>query len=310
MTNYIPNKRFLIICGTSKAATTAVFNYLAGHPQINASHVKETRYFLDSYYPLPSKYRLEKHGIQRYLDFFDQNTNKEVNLEATPDYLYSPSTPDFIRSTLKNVELLFLLRNPISRFQSWHEFSRARGIIRTDMGIAEFLRVQVKDDFYPTDAKHPAFMALLHGNYSEYLKRYLEKYEVNKLHIMFHENLALNPRKFMENVCKSVSIGETYFQGYEFRKMNKSVRVKSPKAHRVFANIKEKTRILLQNYPRARTIFRKIRPWIENRYAGLNVISSQREPIDIETIETLIKYYGKEKYKLADMFNLEVPWNL
>ena len=48
---------FLIIAGASKAGTTSVFNYLANHPQICASVAKETRFFLDLDYPLPSELR-------------------------------------------------------------------------------------------------------------------------------------------------------------------------------------------------------------------------------------------------------------
>jgi len=47
------NREFLIIGGTSKAGTTSLYTYLADHPQICPSALKETRFFLDSDYPLP-----------------------------------------------------------------------------------------------------------------------------------------------------------------------------------------------------------------------------------------------------------------
>ena len=58
--------RFLIIGGASKAGTTSMFSYLAEHPQICASHAKETRFFLDSDYPLSSPWRCAKNGKDAY----------------------------------------------------------------------------------------------------------------------------------------------------------------------------------------------------------------------------------------------------
>ena len=57
LTKNAADYRYLIIGGTTKAATTSLFIYLADHPSICAATYKETRFFLSSDYPLPSKYR-------------------------------------------------------------------------------------------------------------------------------------------------------------------------------------------------------------------------------------------------------------
>ena len=56
---------YIIIGGTTKAATTSLYFYLADHPNVCASNIKETRFFLDADYPLPVKYRLED-GLEKY----------------------------------------------------------------------------------------------------------------------------------------------------------------------------------------------------------------------------------------------------
>jgi len=45
-------KRFLIIAGQPKAGTTSLFDWMAQHPEITPSRLKETRFFLDPDYPL------------------------------------------------------------------------------------------------------------------------------------------------------------------------------------------------------------------------------------------------------------------
>ena len=47
--------RYLIIGGTTKAGTTSLHAYLSDHPQVCASSIKETRFFLDRDYPLEAK---------------------------------------------------------------------------------------------------------------------------------------------------------------------------------------------------------------------------------------------------------------
>src|SRR5438034_3846662 len=97
--------RFLILGGTSKAGTTSVYNYLANHPQI-CSLTKETRFFLDPDYPLPSTKRYQRDSPETYLSFFDSGNSQSLEnwrFEATPDYLYSAKTPRAIRKTLANV---------------------------------------------------------------------------------------------------------------------------------------------------------------------------------------------------------------
>ena len=97
-----PEERHLIIGGTTKAATTSLFNYLGTHPAICASSVKETRFFLDGDYPLPSKYRAEA-GLERYGEFFRSCHADQWRLDATPDYLYSPGTPGRLRESLPSL---------------------------------------------------------------------------------------------------------------------------------------------------------------------------------------------------------------
>ena len=102
-------KNYLIIGGTTKAATTSIFSYFSNHPQVCASSIKETRFFLDSDYPVISKYRYED-GLEKYQEFYIHcKQNFKFRLEATPDYLYSKNTAYKISNSLPNSLLVFIL---------------------------------------------------------------------------------------------------------------------------------------------------------------------------------------------------------
>src|SRR3712207_1668459 len=96
---------YLIIGGTTKAATTSLFSYLADHPQICASSLKESRFFLDADYPVSSKCRFED-GLDKYDELFQHcRDDRLLRLEATPDYLYSAATPQKIKFSLPKAKL-------------------------------------------------------------------------------------------------------------------------------------------------------------------------------------------------------------
>ena len=130
-TKKVSNYQYLIVGGTTKAATTSLFNYLADHPAICAASYKETRFFLDKEYPLPSKYRYDS-DIEVYNLLFSACDEDQFRLESTPDYLYCPSACERIATFLPRAKLVFSLREPISRLISWYRFAKQIGQVATN----------------------------------------------------------------------------------------------------------------------------------------------------------------------------------
>ena len=61
-----------IVAGAPKCGTTSVFRYLADHPEVCASNVKETRFLIDPGYPLfDAAANFSIHGLGGYERFFD-----------------------------------------------------------------------------------------------------------------------------------------------------------------------------------------------------------------------------------------------
>ena len=80
---------YLVIGGVPKAGTTSLFAWLSMHPDVCASSLKETRFFLDASSPLPSAKRFTGENLQEYGRFF-RDCPKEftgIRIDTTPDYL-------------------------------------------------------------------------------------------------------------------------------------------------------------------------------------------------------------------------------
>jgi sulfotransferase family protein len=303
--------RFLIIGGTSKAGTTSVFNYLANHPQI-CSFIKETRFFLDTEYPLPSDKRYQKNGPEAYLSFFDSGGSQPQEnwrLEATPDYLHSANTPYAIRKTLENVRFIFILREPMSRLLSWYRFGRAINEVPSNMTFDEYVQLQKESNGSVAAAyQHPAFYALQQGRYSVYLAPFLELFGKSSIHIGFYEELQRDPLSFISSICRSVGIDETYFQNYSFNVVNRSVQVRSPRLHRAYFEAKEKLRRLVRDAPKARWLLRQVRRTVDVAYAKLNITKSGKLVMSSATEQFLWSYYGNEASHLRKLLGTDVPW--
>ena len=90
----LPN---VVIAGAPKCGTTSLFAWLADHPDVCGSNVKEARYFLDPDDPLFDEIsNFRDHGLAGYEAYFTdcEERKAQVVLEATPVYLYQQTAPE------------------------------------------------------------------------------------------------------------------------------------------------------------------------------------------------------------------------
>jgi hypothetical protein len=302
------DQTYLIIGGTSKAATTALFNYLADHPQICASSAKETRFFLDVDYPLPSKCRYEE-GIDKYLEYYECEHDGEIRLEASPDYLYSPNTARKIKDSLPNVKFIFVLREPMSRLISWFKFGKLMRKIPKSMTFDVYIDDQSKKKKqYQQQSPHPAFYALEQGRYSKYLKTYLDIFGREQLHICFFEDFKTNHVSFLQSICSFVNINAGFYNDYNFEATNQSFVMRSIYLHKLYVELRSRLRIYFYHRQGIRRYLKKMRYILEPIYYKLNSNLNQEISISDPTINFLKEYYKDEARLLTKMFGISPPW--
>jgi hypothetical protein len=303
--------RFLIIAGTSKAGTTSLFNYFAGHPQVCPAQ-KETRFFLDPDYPLASKWRHPGDDLSRYFSQFQGGNGDSIEkwrFEATPDYLYSSGCAEALRKNLSNVQLVFILREPISRLISWYRFARKRAEIPSRMTFDEYVRAQTDSrDRPPYGWKHPAWCALSHGCYSRYLQQYSRLFDSKSIRVFFYEDLRKSPSELVRRMCEVVGLDKSYFSDYSFSVVNKGSDVKSRRLHVLYRTGKEKMRSVARDAPTARRWMRGINKGVDRVYNMLNVRPHSEVSMSTETRKFLISYYGNESDELSALFGVRAPW--
>ncbi|HYF40037.1 MAG TPA: sulfotransferase, partial [Gemmatimonadales bacterium] len=118
----LPN---FIVIGAAKAGTTALYWYLAEHPQIFMSPVKETNYFayeVDAsgqlVYGDPEDHQFPIRTRAEYEALFAEAGPASAVGEASPIYLECPQAAGRIQSAIPGALLVCCLRHPVDRAYS------------------------------------------------------------------------------------------------------------------------------------------------------------------------------------------------
>ena len=144
--------RIGIVIGTQKGGTTSLFHYLSQHPQVAASKVKETDFFLRDE-------RWEK-GIDHYESLYEWNPERHFTaFEASPNYTFSLDNARKVIQRMKTVEVdykfIYVLRDPIKKIESMRKHGTYKG------WYAPHLKQETPNSVPPTVIESVKYAAIL-----------------------------------------------------------------------------------------------------------------------------------------------------
>jgi len=116
----LPN---VIVIGTIKGGTSALYHYLRQHPDVEMSREKELDFFFDpgilSHSPRGFERGAWHLGVHWYQQWFQ--TEKAVCGEASPNYslgTYAEQIAARMAEVAPQARLIYLVRNPLERMRS------------------------------------------------------------------------------------------------------------------------------------------------------------------------------------------------
>ena len=178
-----------LIVGAAKSGTSSLYAYLAQHPGVCVPKTKELRFFDNQW----SK------GARWYAACFEPRPGQSVVLEATPNYFPHPLAPERVRSILPDARLIFLLREPVSRTYSHHQYRVAHGAEPLPFGEAlaeEKSRLRGAEEVQRQGGVAKAFNlhAYRHtSNYAPLVERWLAHFPRERLLFVKAEDLFDRP---------------------------------------------------------------------------------------------------------------------
>jgi hypothetical protein len=193
---------FLII-GAPKCGTTSLYNLLARHPQVLASHEKETRYLNHG----------NKPTVQKYKQFFPLKfflSNKTQTFEATTTYFSNSLVAEFLTNHLPDTKLILMVRDPVQRAVSQFNHFIQRG--RESASIEDAFHILL--DAYegsksPAKTKCPNCLAsdyFRYGFYSEFLPYWEKWLEKGDFLLVVSETFYGDPDHELKRVCNFLNL--------------------------------------------------------------------------------------------------------
>jgi len=211
----LPN---LVIAGVTKAGTTSLFRYLAQHPDVFPSDVKELRYFQ------PLRHGGDLEPLHTYEAHFVGRTTESYAMEATPGYFYGGGPlAQGLRDTLPGAYVVVSLRDPVERCWSWYSFMRSRARIEKSMGFETYLDRCETLHRAGADGGMDAqpFWGLGGGCYDQWVDAWFDTFD-DRFSVIFFEDLVREPQATTAALCSWLSIDASATESFRYDVENKT----------------------------------------------------------------------------------------
>jgi hypothetical protein len=272
----LPN---LIIAGVTKAGTTSLFMYLKQHPEICASTVKETCYFL------PVRYGTPLAPLNVYLDFFAECGNTRYVMEATPGYFYGGTrVARGILDLLGEVHVIIVLREPIGRMISFYKYLKSRMMLPRKMTFEEYIK---KCESTPNNKREgmdgDLYWGIDGGFYDLYLQDWVEIFG-NKLKVVFFDELMTSPSDCTKGICSWLNLDGNIYDGIKLQVENRSVSYQNQLLQKWAIEINDRSEQFWRRFP-------KLKQTLRNWYYQIN-----GEEFELNISPSIYQYLG-QKFK-------------
>jgi len=200
--------------GAEKAGTTKIADLLAAHPNICLSEPKEVHYFNEK---LGYNHQFINQNYGKSLAWYEKHfahaKKGQLVGEFSTGYLPDLEAPKNIHTLFPNIRLIVCLRNPVDR--AYSQYIMYRYYFKAES--REF------DETVRNEAEY-----VEKGLYEEQLKRYLQYFSKDQLHIIVLEEFKKNSDEVLKKLYQFVGVDETFVPDNLKEKSNAAKAIKSP----------------------------------------------------------------------------------
>jgi hypothetical protein len=177
-----------MIIGAAKCATTTICNHLRQHPDVCLIACKEPHFF--------SRDEVYARGFDWYESLYDEAGDKKMRGEGSNTYTMKelfPETVSRLVSYAPELKLIYLVRDPISRIESFWLQKRANGREGAHYDFNTAVRV---NRHWLVDA----------SNYWQQINAYRPHFPDERIHIIFYEDFTANPDAVMRRCFEFLDV--------------------------------------------------------------------------------------------------------
>jgi hypothetical protein len=303
----ISHDPFLIVAGTYRSGTTSLYTYLAGHPEIAASSVKEPAFFFPERWTAQPPVYPPGHEIEAYLSLFKTKPTSRVWCEATPNYLHDPGCASRLRFALPDARIVLTLRDPVERLVSWFKHMRFMGVISESLSIESWIRHQL-DSTESIESRPYHFRAVAHGRYTADIAAYIEAFGRDRVLVLWFDALQNDPVRVMRRVCAFAGLSANFYEGQTLRAQNESMQFRDRSWFTRYLSLRGLIGRPFRSFPRLRFRIKEMLNAVEPYYVRL--LTRPADPVSIspDLRRELRDYYRQDTADLGRLLGEDVPW--
>lgn len=202
-----------IVIGAAKAGTTALYWYLAEHPQVFMSPLKETNYFAFGVdgdgrllYGDPELHRFRVRSRDDYEALFAGAGDALAIGEVSPIYLECPQAAGRIRDAIPAARIVCGLREPVDRaYSDYLMYLRSRG-----------RDLELQRDLTASSAwARPDSHWMQISRYHEALSRYFDVFPRDRIHVFLFDDLKRDPLGAVRDLYAFLGVDATFVPDLE-----------------------------------------------------------------------------------------------
>lgn len=215
------------IIGAPKSGTTSLFEYLAGHPDVYMSPIKEPFYFSPDVQG--SIHRRFEYGADedKYLALYADARGQKRLGEGSTRYLRSRVAPNNIHVFDPNARAIVMLRNPVDFVYAFHNERVSQG----EEPVTDFTQAIALDDERRAGQNLPpgsnSLGAVYHDSamFGEQLERWFDALGRDRVHVIIFEDFVRDTPGAFRKVLEFLDIDADY-RPSEFAVVNPSHRLR------------------------------------------------------------------------------------
>jgi hypothetical protein len=295
------------IIGAPKCGTTALAEYLSGHPDIFMAR-KEMHHFGKDLHFGSQIYRRDR---QEYLKEFSAWNGQTRAGEASVWYLFSKQAAAEIKAFNPNARIIIMLREPAEMLYSLFNQFRLDG----NEHLATFsAALAAQDDRLAGRllTRHSYFgQGLIYysvASYAEQVRRYMELFGRDQVHVVLYDDFAADTSAVYDDVLNFLGVDATR-KVESFKVINASQSVKSPLLRTIMSDPLIRGTAIATRSWLPKPLFSVLQK-IESVLMCSNIRIEKRSELDPEIRRQLKQTFKSEVQHLGELLRRDLSaWN-
>ena len=287
------------IVGAPKSGTTAMYEYLRGHPDLFLPERKELRFF-GSDLEVRDRQPLTLADFEAH--FAGAEPGQRVGT-AYVWYLYSRSAAEEIRAYAPDARIVVMLRNPVDMLHALHGEHLSNG----NEDIADFTAALDAEPARRRGERIPPHAHLPQGlwystvpRYAEQLARYHDRFGRDRVHVILYDDFARDVPAAYRSLLAFLGVRDDW-RPPSFDVINASHRTRSERLRHFLARPPELPRRVIRAM-----VPGPVRRSLYERAKRLNAARSTRRPVPPATTARIRAAFREEVERLAAVLDRDL----